>query len=60
MDKQINHNKFHDESKTRTHRMSKLPGDGDLGKSPVKLESCHIFLILSPTYSVIVKTMDDK
>ena len=29
MDKQINHDKFHDESKTRTHRMSKLPDDGD-------------------------------
>ena len=29
MDKQINHDKFHDESKTRTHRMSKLSDDGD-------------------------------
>ena len=29
MDKQINHDKFHDESKTRTHGMSKLPDDGD-------------------------------
>ena len=29
MDKQINHDKFHDESKTRTHRMSKLPNDED-------------------------------
>ena len=29
MDKQINHDKFHDESKTRTHRMSKLSEDGD-------------------------------
>ena len=28
MDKQINHDKFHEESKT-THRMSKLPDDGD-------------------------------
>ena len=27
--KQINHDKFHNESKTRTHRMSKLPDDGD-------------------------------
>ena len=27
MDKQINHDKFHDESKTRTHRLSKLPDD---------------------------------
>ena len=29
MDKQTNHDKFHDESKTRTHRMSKLHDDGD-------------------------------
>ena len=29
MDKQINHDKHHDESKTRTHRLSKLPDDGD-------------------------------
>ena len=29
MHKQINHDKFHDESKTRTHRLSKLPDDGD-------------------------------
>ena len=29
MDKQINHDKFHDEAKTRTHRLSKLPDDGD-------------------------------
>ena len=29
MDKQINHDKFHDESKTMTHRMGKLPDDGD-------------------------------
>ena len=29
MDKQINHDKYHDESKTRTHRLSKLPDDGD-------------------------------
>ena len=29
MDKQINHDKFHDESKTRTHRLNKLPDDGD-------------------------------
>ena len=30
MDKQINHDKFYDESKTRTHRLSKLLDDGDL------------------------------
>ena len=29
MDKQINHDNHHDESKTRTHRFSKLPDDGD-------------------------------
>ena len=29
MDKQINHDKRHDESKTRTHKLSKLPDDGD-------------------------------
>ena len=29
MDKQINHDKYYDESKTRTHRLSKLPDDGD-------------------------------
>ena len=29
MDKQINHDKFHDESKTGTHRLSKLPDDGN-------------------------------
>ena len=29
MDKQINHDKFHDESKTRTHRLSKLPDNRD-------------------------------
>ena len=29
MDKQINHDKLHDESKTRTQRLSKLPDDGD-------------------------------
>ena len=29
MDKQINHDKVHDESKTKTHRLSKLPDDGD-------------------------------
>ena len=29
MDKQINHDKFHDESNTRTHRLSKLSDDGD-------------------------------
>ena len=29
MDKQINHDKPHDESKTRTYRMSKPPKDGD-------------------------------
>ena len=29
MDKQINHDNHHDESKTRTHRLSKLPDDGD-------------------------------
>ena len=29
MDKQINHDKFNDESRTKTHRMSKLPDDGD-------------------------------
>ena len=29
MDKQINHDKHHDESKTRTHRLSKLSDDGD-------------------------------
>ena len=29
MNKQINHDKFHDESKTMTHRLSKLPDDGD-------------------------------
>ena len=29
MDKQINHNQLHDEAKTRTHRLSKLPDDGD-------------------------------
>ena len=27
--KQINHDKHLDESKTRTHRLSKLPDDGD-------------------------------
>ena len=26
---QTNHDKHHDESKTRTHRLSKLPDDGD-------------------------------
>ena len=30
MNKQINHDKYPDESKTRTHRLSKLPDDGDL------------------------------
>ena len=30
MDKQIIHDKFHDESKTMTHRLRKLPDDGDL------------------------------
>ena len=29
MKKRINHNRFHDESKTRTHKLSKLPDDGD-------------------------------
>ena len=29
MDKQINHVNHHDESKTRTYRLSKLPEDGD-------------------------------
>ena len=29
MDKQINHDEHHDQSKTRTHRLSKLPNDGD-------------------------------
>ena len=29
MDKQINHDKYHDESQTSTHRLSKLPDDGD-------------------------------
>ena len=29
MDKQINHDNHHDESKTRTHRLSKLPDDED-------------------------------
>ena len=29
MDKHINHDKHHDESKTRTYRLSKLPDDGD-------------------------------
>ena len=29
MDKQINHDKHHDESKTKTHRLSNLPDDGD-------------------------------
>ena len=29
MDKQINHDNHHDESKTMTHRLSKLPDDGD-------------------------------
>ena len=29
MDKQINHDKLQDESKTRTHRLSKLSDDGD-------------------------------
>ena len=29
MDKQINHDNHHDESKTRTQRFSKLPDDGD-------------------------------
>ena len=29
MDKQINHDNHHDESKTRTRRLSKLPEDGD-------------------------------
>ena len=29
MDKQINRDKVHDETKTRTYRMSKLPDDGD-------------------------------
>ena len=29
MNKQINHDKYHDESKSRTHRLSKLPDDGD-------------------------------
>ena len=27
MDKQINHDKLHDESKTRTHKLSKLPDE---------------------------------
>ena len=29
MNKQINHDKFHDESKMRTHRLNKLPDGGD-------------------------------
>ena len=29
MNKQINHDKYHDESKPKTHRLSKLPDDGD-------------------------------
>ena len=29
MDKQINHDNHHDESKTRTHRFSELPKGGD-------------------------------
>ena len=29
MDKPINHNRYRDESKSRTHRFSKLPDDGD-------------------------------
>ena len=29
MDKQINHDKYDDESKTRTGTLSKLPDDGD-------------------------------
>ena len=29
MDKQINHDKFYAESKTRTHKLTKLPDDGD-------------------------------
>ena len=36
MDKQINHDNRHDESKTRTHRLSKLPDDGD-ARAPNKL-----------------------
>ena len=31
MDKQINHDTHHAESKTRTHRLSKLSDDGDPG-----------------------------
>ena len=29
MEKQINHDNHHDESKIRSHRFSKLPDDGD-------------------------------
>ena len=29
MDKQINHDNYHDESKTKTNRFIKLPDDGD-------------------------------
>ena len=29
MDKQINHDKLHDESKTRNYRLSKQPDEGD-------------------------------
>ena len=29
MDKQLNHDKYHDASKTRTYRLSKLSDDGD-------------------------------
>ena len=42
MDKQINHDKHHDESKPRTHILSKLPDDGDPW-APHSLLTLHLF-----------------
>ena len=46
MDKQIDHDKYHDESKTRTHKWNKLPDKTDktLRPQPTKMNSHFITL----------------
>ena len=41
MGKQVNHDKFHDESLTRTHRLSRLPHDGDPCVVRIKKSKAH-------------------
>ena len=58
MDKQISHDKLHDESKTRTHRFSKLPEDGDPWAPNIPSIDCQILLKYSMfiTVSLIVQS----